>query len=106
MLILRLLPRIARPASPGLDSPTSLFTLVGLGQGSLFLPELAGALVLPIPPILVFHGPADGSGKLSTTVPLPPLPPGLEGFNVWTQGAAVSAVGAAVLAAPSQLTIL
>lgn len=104
-------------ASPGVGGQTTtlaytgksgdlVFTLVALSQDSLFLPELAGTLVLPIPPILISHGPASGSGTLGVSVALPPLPPGIEAFPVYAQGAAISGVGAAVLCAPSQLTIL
>jgi hypothetical protein len=103
-------------ASPGTGGQTTtlvytgkagdlVFSLVALSQDSLFLPELAGTLVLPIPPILISHGPAGGTGALTVAVPLPSLPPGTEAFTVYAQAAAVSAVGAAVLAAPSQLTI-
>ncbi len=82
-----------------------VFSLVALGADPLFLLDLAGTLVTAIPPILVPHGPAGASGDLAVTVPLPALPPGIEAFGVYVQGAAISAVGAAVLAAPSHLTI-
>jgi hypothetical protein len=82
-----------------------VFSLVALGADPLFLLDLAGTLVTTIPPILVPHGPADAFGDLAVTVPLPALPPGIEAFSVYVQGAAISAVGAAVLAAPSHLTI-
>ena len=62
--------------------------------------------VVPIPPLLIPHGPADGAGKLNTVVTLPLLPLGIEAFTVYAQSAAVSSVGAAVLGAPSELTIL
>ncbi len=104
-------------ASPGTGGGTTtlaysgkpgdlVFSLISLGQDSLFLPELAGTLVLPIMPILISHGPASGSGTLGVSVPLPTLPPGIEAFTVYAQAAAISGVGAAVLGAPSQLTIL
>jgi hypothetical protein len=83
-----------------------VFSLIGLSQAALYLPNLAGALVVPIPPLLIAHGPADGAGQLNTVVPLPLLPPGIEAFTVYAQSAAVSSVGAAVLGAPTQLTIL
>jgi hypothetical protein len=83
-----------------------VFSLVALDAEPLFLLDLAGTLVPSIPPILVAHGPADASGALSTTVPLPLLPAGWETFQVYVQGAAISPAGAAVLGAPSQLTIL
>jgi hypothetical protein len=82
-----------------------VFSLVALSENPLFLLDLAGSLIVSIPPILIIHGVA-ASGTFATTVPLPTLPPGIEAFTVYTQGAAVSPVGAAVLAAPSQLTIL
>jgi hypothetical protein len=74
-------------------------------QDPIFLLDVAGSLTLTLPPILIGHGVA-ASGSLATTVPLPALPPGIEAFTVYTQGAAVSPVGAAVLAAPSVMTIL
>lgn len=83
-----------------------VFTLIGLLPSALFLPDLAGTLVVPIPPLLVSHGQADAAGKLTTMITLPILPPGIEAFPVYAQAAAVSAVGTAVLGAPSQLTIL
>ncbi len=83
-----------------------VFSLIGLSQSALYLPELAGPLVLPIPPLLISRGAADGVGKLQVIVSLPPLPPGFEAFTVYAQSAAVSSAGAAVLGAPSQLTIL
>ncbi|MEM7305559.1 MAG: hypothetical protein AAF682_02760 [Planctomycetota bacterium] len=83
-----------------------VFSLVGFGNTPLFAPELAGVLIVPIPPILVSHGPVDAGGGLSGSIALPGLPPGFEAFTVYAQGAAISGVGAAVLAAPSQLSIL
>jgi hypothetical protein len=83
-----------------------VFSLIGLDQSALYIPELAGALVVPIPPLLIAHGPADAAGKLNLLVTLPSLPPGVEAITVYAQAAAVSSVGAAVLGAPSQLTIL
>jgi len=83
-----------------------VFSLIGLSPSALYLPELAGPLVLPIPPLLISHGAADGAGQLQAVVSLPPLPPGFEAFTVYAQSAAVSTVGAAVLGAPSQLSIL
>ena len=83
-----------------------VFALVGFELEALFAPDLAGTLVLPIPPLLLALGSADATGVLNTEVALPPLPPGTGAFTVYSQGAAVSPVGAAVLAAPSQLTIL
>jgi hypothetical protein len=49
-------------------------------------------LVLPIPPILISHGPADGASALTVAVPLPPLPPWMGAFAVYAHAAAVSAV--------------
>ncbi|MEM7305652.1 MAG: hypothetical protein AAF682_03225 [Planctomycetota bacterium] len=82
-----------------------VFSLIALDVEPLYLAELAGSLALTIPPILVSHGVA-GDGTLTVSVPLPSLPPGQEAFTVYAQGAAISPVGAAVLAAPSVLTIL
>jgi hypothetical protein len=83
-----------------------VFSLVALGQAPTWQPALAGSLVLPIPPLLVFHGSTDALGVLQTDVALPALPHGLGALGVYAQGAALSPVGAAVLAAPTQLTIL
>ncbi len=83
-----------------------VFSLIGLSQSALYLPELAGPLVLPIPPLLISHGAADGAGTLHVVVQLPALPAGFEAFTVYAQSAAISSVGTAVLGAPSQLTIL
>ena len=82
-----------------------VLSVIALDLAPLFLVQHAGTLVVAIPPILITHGIASG-GTLDTTVPLPPLPPGLEALPIYAQGAAISPVGAAVLAAPSQLTIL
>ncbi len=83
-----------------------VLSLVALAQSPLFLLQHAGTLVVAAPPILIAHGPADLDGTLSVSAPIPPLPPGFEAFTVYAQGAAISAVGAAVLAAPTQLSIL
>jgi hypothetical protein len=83
-----------------------VFSLIGLSPSALYLPELAGPLVLPIPPLLISHGAADAAGKLQAVVSLPALPPGFEAFTVYAQSAAISATGTAVLGAPSQLSIL
>ena len=105
---------LASPATGGQTTTLSysgkagdvVFSLIGLSQSALYLPALAGSLVLPIPPLLISHGAADGAGQLQVSVQLPPLPPGIEAFTVYAQSAAISAVGAAVLGAPSQLSIL
>lgn len=83
-----------------------VFSLIAVGTDYLWLPQLAGALVLPIPPMVFLHGPTDPSGGLTTSIPLPPLPPGTEAFTAFAQGAAVSITGQAVLAAPTFVTIL
>ena len=46
------------------------------------------------------------AGQLQVLVQVPPLPAGFETFTVYAQSAAISPVGAAVLGAPSQLSIL
>ncbi len=83
-----------------------VLSLVALAQSPLFLLQHAGTLVVAAPPILITHGPTDPAGALSVSVPVPALPPGFEAFTVYAQGAAISALGAAVLAAPTLLTIL
>jgi hypothetical protein len=85
-----------------------VFSLVSLGQAPSFQPALGGTLVLPVPPILVAHGRVDALTGILPPVALsaPVLPPGVGALTVYAQGAAVTAVGAAVLCAPSQLTIL
>lgn len=82
-----------------------VFSVIALASAPLFVPELAGTIVPAIPPIVVVHGPSDGGGALALSVPLPVVPSGVA-LPIWAQGAALSAVGAAVLAAPTVLTIL
>jgi hypothetical protein len=84
-----------------------VFSLVSLAQAPTFQPALSGTLVLPIPPLIVAHGQVDPiTGILpSVAIPAPGLPPGI-GLTVYAQGAAVTAVGSAVVCAPSVLSIL
>lgn len=83
-----------------------VFSLIALEPDALFVPALAGTLALTIPPLVISHGPAGGNGQLALLVPIPPLPPGMEALTVFAQGAAITGVGAVVLAAPCQVTIL
>ncbi|MFQ5654464.1 MAG: hypothetical protein ACE5GW_07010, partial [Planctomycetota bacterium] len=93
--------------SPGIGGQTTtlvyqgvpgdfVFSLVGLGPAPLYLPALAGTLVLPIPPLVIPHGAVDASGALVLSVPLPLRPPGVGAVTIYAQAAAVSPVGAAV----------
>jgi hypothetical protein len=83
-----------------------LFSVVSLDAALSFQPALSGALAVAPPPLLVAHGPVGPDGALSAQVPMPALPPGIEAVTVFAQGAALSASGTAVLAAPCQLTLL
>jgi hypothetical protein len=85
-----------------------VFSLVSLAQAPSFQPLLGGTLVLPIPPLVLLHGPVDPlTGILPPlALPAPVLPAGVGALTVYAQGAALTAVGSAVVCAPSALTIL
>jgi hypothetical protein len=83
-----------------------VFSLVALEPALLFQPALAATLAVATPPVIVSHGPADPAGELSASIQVPGLPPGLEAFTVYAQGAALTAGASAALAAPCHLTIL
>jgi hypothetical protein len=85
-----------------------VFSLVSLAQAPSFQELLGGTLVLPIPPLVILHGQVDPlTGILPPlAVPAPVLPAGVGALTVYAQGAALTAVGSAVVCAPSALTIL
>lgn len=105
---------LASPGTGGQTTPLSyagkpgdlVFSVVGLSASPLHVPDLTGTLIPALPPIVIAHGPADPAGALALSVALPPLPPGIGAFTVFAQGAAISGVGAVVLASPTQLSIL
>jgi hypothetical protein len=80
-----------------------VFSVISLGQAPpLYLPALAGALLLPIPPLVIADGAADAAGALNLPVPLPSLPPGVQAIAVYAQAAAVSAIGCSARRASSR----
>jgi hypothetical protein len=85
-----------------------VFSLVALAPSPAFLPDLGGTLVLLGPPAIFAHGPADPvTGAIAgLSIPLPDLPPGVQGLTVYAQGACITVAGDALLCTPSALTIL
>jgi hypothetical protein len=109
-------PRL-RSASPATGGQTAtlaytgkpgdfVFTLIGLSPAALYCPtspeRWSSRSRRCSSPTARPTAPASSTPWMT----LPLLPLGIEAFTVYAQSAAVSAVGAAVLGAPSELTIL
>ena len=80
--------------------------LFALAAGPLYFPDLRGTLLPSFLPGILTLGVADGAGKLALSVPIGPLPVGLDSLPVFLQAAVVTPTGAPVLGAGSELLLL
>lgn len=90
----------------GGTSGSSVLLLFSASSASLSLPQYGGALHLGAPQFVVPFGTIPPSGSLSVAVPVLPLPAGLQGLVVFTQGVICPSASPCALTAPAAIVIL
>lgn len=87
-------------------SGAPVFLALGEAPFDLFVPALAGTILVAPPYLVLALGVLDGDGKLAAELPLLDLPLGAQVKHYFGQAGYVAGGGAIVLGAPSAVTLL